>query len=112
MRASASVSAPVSVRPSVSFSSRYASNPASEVILGPLRAGYPWCRASSQPQKVKFAPDSALEGTGFEPVWGFFCQACCWFVGGSLFEAGRPFFVPSPTIKFAERAEGVKGPKH
>ena len=23
----------------------------------------------------------------------------------------RPFFVPSPTIGFAERAEGVKGPK-
>ena len=31
-----------------------------------LRAGYPWCRASSQPQKVRFAPDSALEGDGFE----------------------------------------------
>jgi len=29
-----------------------------------------------------------------------------------LFEAGKPFFVPSPTIRFAERAEGVKGPKH
>jgi hypothetical protein len=28
---------------------------------------YPWCRASSQPQKVRFAPDSTLEGTGFEP---------------------------------------------
>ena len=24
---------------------------------------------------------------------------------------GRPFFVPSPTIRFPERAEGVKGPK-
>ena len=23
----------------------------------------------------------------------------------------RPFFVPSPAIRFAERAEGVKGPK-
>jgi hypothetical protein len=56
--------------------------------------------------------DSPLEGDGFEPVWGFFCQACFWFVGGSLFEAGKPFFVPSPTIRFAERAEGVKGPKH
>jgi hypothetical protein len=32
----------------------------------PLRAGYPWCRASSQPQKVRFAPDSALEEDGFE----------------------------------------------
>jgi hypothetical protein len=24
---------------------------------------------------------------------------------------GKPFFVPSPAIRFAERAEGVKGPK-
>ena len=32
-------------------------------------------------------------------------------VVGSLFGAGKPFFVPSPTIRFAERAEGVKGPK-
>jgi len=23
----------------------------------------------------------------------------------------RPFFIPSPAIRFAERAEGVKGPK-
>ena len=26
-------------------------------------------------------------------------------------EPERPFFVPSPGIRFAERAEGVKGPK-
>jgi hypothetical protein len=24
---------------------------------------------------------------------------------------GKPFFIPSPGIRFAERAEGVKGPK-
>src|SRR5262244_954419 len=41
----------------------------------------------------------------------FSVKSCFWFVGGSLFEAGKPFFVPSPTIRFAERAEGVKGPK-
>jgi hypothetical protein len=34
-----------------------------------------------------------------------------WFFAGSLFGAGKPFFVPSPAIRFAERAEGVKGPK-
>jgi hypothetical protein len=33
------------------------------------------------------------------------------FVVGSLFGAGKPFFVPSPAIRFAERAQGVKGPK-
>jgi hypothetical protein len=26
-------------------------------------------------------------------------------------ERGKPFFVPSPAIRFAARAEGVKGPK-
>jgi D-arabinose 1-dehydrogenase-like Zn-dependent alcohol dehydrogenase len=33
------------------------------------------------------------------------------FFAGSLFGARKPFFVPSPAIGFAERAEGVKGPK-
>ena len=55
--------------------------------------------------------DSPLEGTGFEPVWGFSCQVVFWFVGGSLFGARKSFFVPSPAIRFAEWAEGVKGPK-
>jgi hypothetical protein len=26
-------------------------------------------------------------------------------------ELERPFFVPSPAVRFPERAEGVKGPK-
>jgi len=51
------------------------------------------------------------EGTGFEPVWGFSCQVVFWFVGGPLFGARKSFFVPSPAIRFAEWAEGVKGPK-
>ena len=25
-------------------------------------------------EEIRFARDSALEGAGFEPVWGFFCQ--------------------------------------
>jgi len=61
-------------------------------------------------EENRFARDSPLEGEGFEPVWGFSCQAVI-FVVGSLFGAGKPFFVPSPAIRFAERAEGVKGPK-
>ena len=45
-------------------------------------------------------------------VWGFSCQVVIfWFAESSLFGAGRPFFVPSPAIRFPERAEGVKGPK-
>ena len=48
--------------------------------------------------------DSNLYGAF--PVKSYF-----WFVGGSLFGVGKPFFVPSPAIRFAERAEGVKGPK-
>ena len=58
-----------------------------------------------------FAADSPLEEAGFEPVWGFSCQVGIFGFSGSLFGAGKPFFVPSPAIRFAERAEGVKGPK-
>src|SRR5947208_3367397 len=48
--------------------------------------------------------DSNLYGA-FRVKW------CFRFIASSLFGAGRPFFVPSPTIRFAERAEEVKGPK-
>ena len=45
-------------------------------------------------------------------VWGFSVK---WLfrVALTVFcsERERPFFVPSPAIRFAERAEGVKGPK-
>ena len=68
-----------------------------------MRAAVPHCG--------KTLLDSLLEGTGFEPVWGFSCQVVFWLVGGSLFGARKSFFVPSPAIRFAERAEGVKGPK-
>jgi hypothetical protein len=44
-------------------------------------------------------------------VWGFSCQVvvlvCCQF----FVRSGKAFFVRSPAIRFAERAEGVKGPK-
>jgi hypothetical protein len=63
-------------------------------------------------QEIGFAPDSPLEEDGFELVSGF-------FLSGGVFgllpvlcsEREGPFFVPSPAIRFAERAEGVKGPK-
>ena len=62
-------------------------------------------------EEIRFAVDSPLEEGGFELVWGFSCQGvflvfCRFFV-----RSGKPFFVPSPAIRFAERAEGVKGPK-
>src|SRR6266704_2446873 len=41
----------------------------------------------------------------------FLSSSRFWCVVCSLFGAGKPFFVPSPAIRFAERAEGVKGPK-
>ena len=62
--------------------------------------------------KARFAPDSPLEQRRFELVWGFSCQVVVLgFAESSLFGAGKPFFVPSPAIRFPERAEGVKGPK-
>ena len=62
--------------------------------------------------EFRFAPDSPVEGSGFELVWGFSCQVVVLgFAESSLFGAGKPFFIPSPAIRFPERAEGVKGPK-
>ena len=68
-------------------------------------------RSQDSWSNIRSARDSLLEGTGFEPVWGFSCQVVVFGFAGSLFGAGKPFFVPSPAIRFAERAEGVKGPK-
>jgi hypothetical protein len=62
--------------------------------------------------KVRFAVDSPLEGGGFELVWGFSCQVVVFgFLPVLCSEREGPFFVPSLAIGFAERAEGVKGPK-
>ena len=67
---------------------------------------------SAECSRVGFAADLPLEGDGFEPVWGFSCQVVVfWFLPVLCSELGKPFFVPSPGIRFAERAEGVKGPK-
>src|SRR5207302_5336884 len=72
---------------------------------------HPACAVMDCLQFNRSHPDSPVEGSGFEPVWGFSCQVMFWFVAGSLFGAGKPFLVRSPAIRFAERAEGVKGPK-
>ena len=41
-------------------------------------------------------------------VWEFFCQVVFGLLR-SLFGAERPFLVPSPAIRFAERAERCQG---
>ena len=44
---------------------------------------------------MRFALDSSLEGAGFEPVWGFSCQAVVLGCGDSfLFGAGEAVFRP------------------
>jgi hypothetical protein len=63
-------------------------------------------------EEFRFAMDSPLEGAGFELVWGFSCQVVVFgFLPVLCSEREGPFFVPSLAIGFAERAEGVKGPK-
>ena len=45
-------------------------------------------------------------------LYGAFPVKCSFSVNSRFFvRSGKPFFVPSPAIGFAERAEGVKGPK-
>ena len=55
------------------------------------------------PSEVKFAAD----------LYGAFPVKRLFWVVLRVFcsERERPFFVPSPAIRFPERAEGVKGPK-
>jgi hypothetical protein len=60
-------------------------------------------RATRFTSKVRFAPD----------LYGAFPVKRLFWVVLTVFcsERERPFFVPSPAIRFPERAEGVKGPK-
>jgi len=82
-------------------------NPALKDRVGGTRT---WHRPEERDRK--FA-DSPLEGDGFELVLGLvlsrnlFLVFCCFFVSSGK----EPFFVPSPAIRFPERAEAVKGPK-
>ena len=74
-----------------------------------MRAGQVPTHSPGERRKIR-GPDRGLRFAhdlyGAFPVkWSFLVFA------GSLFGAGKPFFVPSPAIRFAERAEGVKGPK-
>jgi len=45
-------------------------------------------------EKVRFALDSLLEGSGFELVWGFSCQELFWLIVTSLFGAGKGLLRP------------------
>jgi hypothetical protein len=59
----------------------------------------------------RFVDDSALEEAGFEPVWGFSCQVVFFGFCQFFVRSRKAVPRPSPAIRFAERAEGVKGPK-
>ena len=60
-------------------------------------------------------PRGARHGRIFAPhtCMGLFLSSDCFWVFLTVLcsERERPFFVPSPAIRFPERAEGVKGPK-
>src|SRR5712671_7766980 len=50
---------------------------------------------------------------GLQTCMGLFLSSGCFWVLLTVLcsERERPFFIPSPAIRFPERAEGVKGPK-
>ena len=81
-----------------------------DTTLGPAFGG---CRMYPYASEQHAMTDVLrLSRARFELVWGFSCQVVVLgFAESSLFGAGKPFFIPSPAIRFAERAEGVKGPK-
>ena len=59
--------------------------------------------------EIASSHDSLLEGTGFEPVWGFSCQAVVFGFLSVL--CSEPFFVPSLRSGSRSAQKGVKGPK-
>jgi hypothetical protein len=70
----------------------------------------------SGPSKVDAAERQTCMGLfpvkGVFPAAGHLIGDCCLGLLRVLCsERERPFFVPSPAIRFPERAEGVKGPK-
>jgi hypothetical protein len=79
--------------------------------LQPRAAGLPRAtarmRANRHPAERllwRFVADSALEGNGFEPVWGFSCQSCFWF-WGFLARSGK--VVPRPVAY--DQVRGARG---
>src|SRR5712671_7415014 len=56
---------------------------------------------------------SPWESGSHETCMGLFLSSGCFWVLLPVLcsERERPFFIPSPAIRFPERAEGVKGPK-
>src|SRR6516164_2190238 len=80
------------------------------VGLGPIdsRRGGTTRAVVGHGKPIWFA-DSALEGNGFEPVWGFSCQVvflvCCRF----FVRSGKAVLRSVAAIRFAERAERGQG---
>ena len=63
-----------------------------------------WESPGSHSTRRWWEPDSNLYGAF--PVKRLFLVCWQFFV-----RSWKPFFIPSPAIRFAKRAEGVKGPK-
>jgi hypothetical protein len=73
--------------------------PGDASAVGPTKLAVPRREA-----EFRFARDSPLDGTGFEPVWGFSCQVVVLVVTGSLFVAKA---VLRPVA--CDRARGARG---
>ena len=90
-----------------------------EAELEWLRPKASWRTAPWRPLRQSSARAPCCNGPvprggtdGSQTCMGLFLSSGCFgFAVSSLFGAGRPFFVPSPAVRFPERAEGVKGPK-
>ena len=67
------------------------------------------CDPATTPRMESVSSVSAAQGPKVRGlVWEFFCQVVFGLLR-SLFGAERPFLVPSPAIRFAERAERCQG---
>jgi hypothetical protein len=76
--------------------------------IAPRTHTKPWVNALEL-RRSPLVADSALEGDGFEPVWGFSCQAVVFGLLSVLCSEGKAVLRSVAAIRFAERAERGQG---
>jgi hypothetical protein len=82
------------------------------VTKGP-RVRNPWLQEAGRRSRGSSSQETRRWRKRDSNLYGAFPVKRLFWVVLTVFcsERERPFFVPSPAIRFAERAEGVKGPK-
>ena len=75
----------------------------------PVSADHAAPAGPAHPREMPASRRGSAKSRETQTCMGVFLSSGFLFVAGSLFGAERPFLVPSPAIRFAERAERCQG---